>query len=435
MSVLEQLGEFAATARIADRSAEDQALQRRHITDAVAGIVAGRRTEEAGTLDAVLADRPMGLMAASVRLSEIDDIHCTSCTTPSSATVPAALMAIAWDENADASRFADAVWVGTELLSRLGVAIDGARVLYRGVWPTYFAAPMGIAATVGRLLGLDETRMTYALAMALNMTAGGVSRNDAPRAPRWLLFASAVENGALAARGALHGFGGDGSLLDSPDWLERTHGITFNPKAMTDGLDGETIYSKLSIKPFCSAKQAIAATDAMRRLAADGLDPAAIESVEVRVPPAYLGMISRKPAAGNRSSTMVSVAYQIGLALNRPDCLYDIDRKSVPFDGPAMDLCNKVEVVADESLASAFPARFPAAVTVKAGGKTYEQRVEDAEGDPGNRLDDAALGAKLHGVLDPLVGAGEAKKWIDAARAALGDAAAAKDLAARVSRL
>ena len=34
---------------------------------------------------------------------------------------------------------------------RLGLAIGGPTVLYRGIWPTYFAAPFGVAAVAARL--------------------------------------------------------------------------------------------------------------------------------------------------------------------------------------------------------------------------------------------------------------------------------------------
>ncbi len=34
---------------------------------------------------------------------------------------------------------------GYEVMVRFGQAIDGPSVLYRGIWPTYFATPLGIA--------------------------------------------------------------------------------------------------------------------------------------------------------------------------------------------------------------------------------------------------------------------------------------------------
>ena len=48
-----------------------------------------------------------------------------------------------------------AIIAGYEVMTRLGRAIDGPTILYRGIWPTYFAAPFGVAAVVARLLQLD----------------------------------------------------------------------------------------------------------------------------------------------------------------------------------------------------------------------------------------------------------------------------------------
>jgi 2-methylcitrate dehydratase PrpD len=433
MSVLAQLAAFATEATMASRDQALRDIQRRHFVDAIFAALVGRTTDEANALVPVLAGRPMGLAAASARLSEIDDIHCASCTTPSSAVVPAALMVIARDPDADAARLADAVWVGTELIARLGAAIDGARILYRGVWPTYFCAPLGVAATVGRLIGLDADAMANALAVALNLMAGGVGRRDAPRPPRWLLFATAVEAGATAARAAQAGFGGDPGLLDGSDWLQATHGISADTEALSEALGERCIYEDLSLKPYCSAKQSIAAADAVRALIADGLEPAEIESIGVRVPPEYAGMISRAASRDDRSSTLVSVAYQIALAILRPEARYSVSRANVPFDDGIVGLAARVSVTADSasSLCADFPARFPANVVVEAAGRRHEREVHEAPGDPGRRLDDAALAQKIervcaaHGEDAGFNGA----NMSDAA--ALTDVVAARALAAR----
>ena len=53
---------------------------------------------------------------------------------------------------------AAAIVAGYEAMIRLGAAIDGPSVLYRGIWPTYFAAPFGAAAVAARLFRLDGSR-------------------------------------------------------------------------------------------------------------------------------------------------------------------------------------------------------------------------------------------------------------------------------------
>ena len=432
MSILAELGRFAADASIASGGAALRDIQRRHLLDAVAAVIAGGATADACALADPLAARPLGRRVAEARLSEIDDIHCASCVTPSSVVAPAALVALECEPDAEAARLADALWVGTELMTRLGAAIDGARILYRGIWPTRFCAPLGVAAAIGRLIGLDAERMTGALAISLYLAAGAVG----PRAPRWLLVALAAEQGARAARAARAGLGGDDGLLDGPDRFADAYGIALDPRRLVDGIGEECIYEHLSLKPFCSAKQAIAATDAVRDLLAGGLDPAAVESIEVRVPPPYAGMIARPAVAGDRASTMVSVAYQIALAALRPGAMYDVARADLPFDEAVVAFAARVAVRGDDSpaLMAHFPARFPARAVVAADGRTHERIVVEATGDPGRPLDDDALRAKIDRVLTVAGRGEEAAPLLEAAAAALDDAAAARALASVFAR-
>ena len=110
------------------------------------------------------------------------------------------------------------------------------------------------------------------------------------------------------------------------------------------------------------------------------------------MPPPYARMIAMKAEAGARASTILSVAFQIGLAAYHRERLYDIERADAMAETKALALAGKVEIVADESLLEFFPANFPAEVEVTAGGKTLRKRVTAAAGDPGRQIDDAALG-------------------------------------------
>ena len=56
---------------------------------------------------------------------------------PSALTIAASLPDVADDD------IAAAIVVGYEAMIRLGAAIDGPSVLFRGIWPSYFAAPFG----------------------------------------------------------------------------------------------------------------------------------------------------------------------------------------------------------------------------------------------------------------------------------------------------
>src|SRR5258708_4062788 len=124
MTVIGQLADFVAQANAAALPAAEQALQRRHVFDTVVAAAAGARTAEAQSLAALLGARALpeiiGQRAATIRLSEVDDIHLASCTTPSAASVATALSLAAQGGCFDPGRVASAIWAGTELMTRMG---------------------------------------------------------------------------------------------------------------------------------------------------------------------------------------------------------------------------------------------------------------------------------------------------------------------------
>jgi len=400
MSVLRDLAGFVCGASVQALPEAEQAIQRRHVADTLVAAAVGAWTEEGRQLRYLLPNDSIadvaGMQAAVVRHTEIDDIHTPSCTTPSSVTVPTALALARVGGISDPERVASAIWVGTELLVRLGVAIDGARVLYRGIWPTYFAAPLAAAAIAARMGSLSEEETAHALSLALMLTAGRSGRFQGRLPGRSVILGMAVSAGVRAAQAARQGVGGDPDSLDGP-WLRDAHGLEADLGALTSDLGRSSVYAQLSLKPFCSAKQAVAATEALMTLIDEGLAPTTIDKVTVRVPPPYARMVSTKPEAGLRSSTIVSAAYQLGLAALRRERLCDIERASTIED--ALAFADKVTVVPDEGLLPDFPASFPADIEVSAGGKLHRRRVTAALGDPSRQLDDAQLKNKADQVF------------------------------------
>jgi 2-methylcitrate dehydratase PrpD len=404
MSILRDLAGFVCGASVESFPQAERAIQRRHVADTLVAATVGARTAEGRALRAVLPKTSVGdavgMQAAIVRHTEIDDIHTRSCTTPSSITVPAALGLAHASGMFDPERVASAILVGTELMTRLGTAIDGARILYRGVWPTYFAAPLGTAAVAARMASMTVEQTTHALSLALMRSAGRSGRFHGSIPGRSVILAMAVADGVRAAEAARQGVGGDPDLLDGP-WLRDAQGLTADLDTLTSGLGRGSIYPQLSLKPFCSAKQALAAVEALTALIdQEGFAPDAIAKVTVRVPPPYVRMISTKPEAGSRSSTIVSAGYQLGLAALARLRLYDVDRADAKLEPAAFAFADKVEIVADESLLEFFPASFPAEVEVIVAGKLHRNRITVGTGDSTRPLDDQALEQKARRVFE-----------------------------------
>src|SRR5262249_33565607 len=146
---------------------------------------------------------------ALARSSEIDDIHLASMTTPGGIVIPAALTLAATRPAITANELAAAIVAGYEAMTRLGSAIDGPSVLYRGIWPTYFAAPFAVAAVAARILKLDARETAHALALALTLSAPGVGAHHSETTARWFAIGKAATKGLTAALAAQQGFTSD----------------------------------------------------------------------------------------------------------------------------------------------------------------------------------------------------------------------------------
>ena len=434
MTVIGKLASFVTGAKASALPAAQRERLRLHVADTAVAALAGASIPEGKALNSLGGDGSLagriGRQAAATRLTEIDDIHLPSCVTPSAGVVPVAFVLAAQAQKFDPDEVASAIWVGTEIATRLGLAVNGPQILYRGIWPTYLVAPVAAAATAARLMGLNEARTAHALSLAVMLMAGGVGRIHGAPSGRWFLYANAVSGGIAAAEAARGDYRGDEEILDK-EWLTDTHGIAIDRGLLTGMLGESSVYPGLSMKPFCSAKQGVAATDAFRQILDRGVKPDTISKVQVRVPQAYAGMISGRPEAGVRISTIVSVAYQIALAAHEPATLYDIDRSNPNVNPAVLRFAAKVEVAADPSLAQFYPQHWPAEVEVTAGGDTIRQRVVEAPGDPERPLDASGVGDKAARVLDPLVGRERAAEWLKLGSAALDDAAACRKLAER----
>lgn len=437
MTAIETLATFLAEGlRV---PATTRANVQRHLTDTVGAWVAGASTQEGRAL---LAFRPegeidVGTASALARLSEIDNIHLASATTPGGIIIPAALT-LAAARGADGAALTGAIVAGIEAMVRLGLAIDGPQVIYRGIWPTYFAAPFGIAAVASRLYGFDAKQTAHALALALTFAAPGVGHHNAVTTSRWFAIAQAARNGLVAARAAQAGFTSDIGLLDG-GFLQGIFGITPNLDAFTQGL-GERFaldfaLDEASFKPWCAARQTMAATQALKEILADGVSPAQIHSVEVAVPPPYLKMTDHGVVAGDRASHLTSLPYHLAIAACDPDAAFDITQSPPSVPEPVRAFMAKVNVVADAALLAHYPAAWPARLVVRTADGAHERLMLNVPGDPARPLSDAELGLKFRRFVAGAAGGPAAESLLAACAFALETTGAATQLVARIEGL
>jgi 2-methylcitrate dehydratase PrpD len=432
MTAIETLATFLAEdLRV---PATTRANAQRHLTDTIGAWVAGAATQEGRAL---LAFRPdgeidVGTPAALARLSEIDNIHLASATTPGGIVIPAALT-LAAARGADGAALTGAIVAGIEAMVRLGLAIDGPQVIYRGIWPTYFAAPFGIAAVAARLLSLDAKQTGHALALALTFAAPGVGHHNAATTSRWFAIAQAARNGLVAARAAQAGFTSDLSLLDG-GFLHGIFGITPNLDAFTQGLGERFALDEASFKPWCAARQTMAATQALKEILADGVSPVQIRSVEVAQPPPYLKMTNHGVVSGDRASHLTSLPYHLAIAACDPDAEFDIGQSPPSVPEPVRAFMAKVTVVADAALLAHYPAAWPARLVVRTADGAHERLMLNVPGDPARPLSDAELGLKFRRFVAGAAGGEATESLLADCAFALETTGAAAQLVARIIR-
>ena len=423
MTILDQLGELTASG---EPNPAERERVRLHMMDGLAAFIAAARAQE-GARILRLGAQPARLSAlaegtldtitrrvAVARSSEIDDIHMQAGVTAGALIAPTALT-LARTFASDPETLAAAIWCGYEIAARLGTAIAGARLLYRGVWPTYLLAPVVTASVTARLLRLSPQGCANALALALTASSGGVG-SPPDSATRFLAAGTAARAGASAALAAQDGFLADRTLLDD-DWLLRVHGVALDAAAIAQS-EPPGAMAELSFKPWCAAKQTIAAIDGFLDILQRNRGAHTITKVRAATPPLYVKMVGHSQCA-TRIGRIVSLPYQLALAALRPEALIDVTRRDFSREPDIAAFMARVSVAGEEDLMRHFPRNWPARVEVHFDdGSIDQQLVTQAPGDPQRPFDRAQCEAKFQSLVAPNLGSEASSALLDAGRSA-----------------
>jgi 2-methylcitrate dehydratase PrpD len=269
----------------------------------------------------------------------------------------------------EADRALHAIAAGYEAVTRSAIALGGPALLSKGIWPSRAVAPIGGAVTSATLLDLDLATTVEAVSFA----AGWQYSATVPEPTRELSYAEAVLVGAIAAISASHGMHGDPAALR--DWERRAVRREDDEPLRADATTRAVLAT--TIKPFCGARQTLAATSALLELVASAsLGVADIVRVRVAVPPLHLAMVNRT-SIETRLHAISSMQYQVALALLYPEDLYDLQR--TPNTNEAMtELMSRVEVRGEPDLLAHFPEQWSAIVEIDTASETLSLRADGA---------------------------------------------------------
>ncbi|MEV4415803.1 MmgE/PrpD family protein [Catellatospora sp. NPDC049609] len=372
-----------------------------------------------------------GVMAHAL---DFDDTHLPSVLHPSASIVPAALAA-AEATRATGPELARAVAAGIEICNRLGMAaydreLRNSVFFERGLHATSICGTVGGAAAAAMLYGLDADGIAHAMGIAASMGAGLLEANRTGGTVKKTHCGWAAHAGVSAAVFAADGLTGPPTVLEGRfGFFAAYTGGFLDADALLGDLGTRWELARTVYKPYPTNHFTHPGIDCALALRAAGLDPAAVESIELGVAAPVLRTIA-EPAAEKASPRSAyhgkfSGPYTVASALLGGSGLGLGLDDFAALEPDRLALAARVTCVADERATALFPHAFAAVLRVRTGdGRRWEHRVDSSRGSERHPLSEQELARKF---------AMNAARTLDAGRAGrLAEAAFAGDDAARL---
>ena len=139
------------------------------------------------------------------------------------------------------------------------------------------------------------------------------------------------------------------------------YGVTPDVAALADGIGERIALTEVSFKPWCAARQTMAATQALKEIIESGVAPAAMGEIRVSVLPPHLKMIDHGVVAGDRASHLTSVQYCMAVAALAPDTAFDLQQAPSALPPAVRGFLDKIKVEPDDALLADYPRRLAGA--------------------------------------------------------------------------
>ena len=322
--------------------------------------------------------------AAASHFAEQDDLHNSSVLHPATVVFPAA-WAVAQALGRSGKEFIAACVAGYEVGIRVGEFLG--RSHYKIFHTTGTVGTIAAAAAAGHLLRLNDEQMVNAFGSAGTQAAGLWEFLKDAADSKQLHTAKAASNGLLAAYLAADGFTGAKDIFEGAKGMGAGMSSQTYPDKLTEALGRRWALIETSFKYHASCRHTHPAADALLQvIRQEKLSPDDIETVVTHVHQAAIDVLGpvTDPKTVHQAKfsmgTVLALVAEFGHAGVRE---FDDHYK----EGAIAHFCNKVSMVLDPEVDTAYPSRWIGKVTVQTkDGRTFEGRVDDSKGDPGNTL-------------------------------------------------
>ncbi len=333
----------------------------------------------------------------SSHIFDYDDTHLKTIIHPAG-PVASAILALSEHQAVSGIEFLNALVLGVEVECRIGNAVYPAH--YDVGWHiTGTTGVFGAAAAAGKLLGLTEQQMVWALGIAATQPVG--LREMFGTMTKSFHPGRAAQNGLTAALLASRNFTSSDHGIEAKRGWANVLSTSRNYGAITEKLGQTYEISLNTYKPFACGVVIHPAIDGCIQLRNENkLTADQIRGVELRVHPLVLELTGKKaPQTGLDGKFSVYYAVAVAIVQGAAGEKQFIDR--LVHDPTVIGLRDRVVTIVDPAIRE---DQVRIALTLQ-DGRRLEKFVEHAIGSVERPLTDAALEAKLtdlaEGILTP----------------------------------
>ena len=344
---------------------------------------------------------------------ELDDhiSHKRSLNHPGVVTVPPA-MALGECMGVTGKEYLLATVLGYDITCRINNAVTpGFFNFERGFHGTAITGTFGAAALTGKMLGMTADEIATAFGICGSMTAGSSEFKATGAWTKRLHAGNASRNGIIAANLAKRGFTGPHTVLEGRSGFYNSYAGAGNynlDNVIKDlGTDFEVRY--IQYKPYSSSGVMHSPMTAAKKLVEKySLKPEDIQHMKVftsaKMVKEYCEPREQKTNPKNSVDAQFSLIYAIAALLCKGKYLIEEYSEEALKDQRTLDLCQKIECVADPVLDAQWPQKEHSKVIVTTyDGRELVQEVEAAKGSLEDPMSEAEIIDKFRSLTKPFL--------------------------------
>jgi len=345
----------------------------------------GRQATLVGRAERIDALSAAFLNAAGANVHDFCDTHLRTVIHPTAPVAPA-LLALAELRKVSGPDLLLAFILGNEVQARIGLAISPGH--YSKGWHiTSTCGVFGAAAGAGKLLGLDERQMAWALGTASTQSSGLCECLGTPA--KSVSVGNAARNGLWSALLAEQGFDGPPEPLNGVQGFYNAMGETPDLSLVTDGIGEDWEIMATSYKPYPCGFVIHPVLDCVLDWRGDH-PTAEVTRIVVRGHPLLSDRTDRPDISTGRES-QVSVQHAVAAALVTGKAGLEQFTDACVRDPKVLALRSRVEVARD----TAFSTVAAAVEITTADGAIHRLSQPAARGSDVNPMSDRDLEQKL----------------------------------------